>query len=159
MDARKKPPTALKLCEAQERHSIQMNTLKYEQGPLSKILDPHIPKVSEMIFPGGGPGDQRIVFRAVAACFVMVLESNLRNQAYDPRTPHFMEPFCCQKKASKIASKQNPQSHRLNCPPVSFAPMLIPSSYFILFLNPPINTNRSRLSFSGNFRFVSLIFN
>ena len=81
-------------------------------------------KVSEMIFPGGCPGDQRIAFRPLAACFGSVLESN---QAYNPRTPSLCSLSVVKKKASHIASKQNPQSHRLNCPPVSHA---IPSSYF-----------------------------
>jgi len=58
------------------------------------------------------------------------------NQAYDPRTPSFWSLSVVKNKGSKIAPKQSPQSHRLNCPPVSFAPMLIPSSYF----KPQINT-------------------
>jgi hypothetical protein len=79
-----------------------------------------------------------------------------RNQAYDdPRTPSFWS-LSVVKKRSKIASKQNPQSHKLNYLPVSFAPMLIPFSYF---LTPLMNKNRSRWSFPGNFRLVNLIFN
>ena len=53
------------------------------------------------------------------------------NQAYDPRTPSFWSLSVVKKKESKTAYKQNPQSHKLNYhPPVSFAPMLIPFSYF-----------------------------
>ena len=54
-----------------------LNTLKYEQGPLRKILDPW-KRVSEMVFAGGGPGDQLDDVGPLAACFGRVLESNLR---------------------------------------------------------------------------------
>ena len=55
------------------------------------------------------------------------------NQAYDPRAPSFWSLSVVKKRDQKLhpsKTMQNPQSHKLNYPPVSFAPMLIPFSYF-----------------------------
>jgi hypothetical protein len=80
-----------------------------------------------MIFPRG---DQRIVLDLFQLVLGEFWNQIFGNQAYDLSTPSFWSLSVVKKMGSKNASKQNPQSHTLNCPPVSFAPMPIPSSYF-----------------------------
>ena len=107
-----------------------------------------------MVFPGGALGINLMMldlWQLVLGGFWNLI---LGIQAYDRLRTSFWS-LSIVKKWSKIAPKENPQSHRLNCLPVSFAPMLVPSSYFQVSQL----INRSRWSCSGNFKLVALIFN
>ena len=90
--------------------SYYYNTLKYEQGPLREILEPQ-KRFLEWFYQGGGPGDQLDDVRTLPVCFWRVLESYLLTSR-----KHLYFGACLLAKT--------------NCPPVSFAPMRIPSSYF-----------------------------
>jgi hypothetical protein len=92
-------------------------------------------KVTEMIFPGGCPGDQRIAFRPLAACFGSVLESN---QAYNPRTPSFCSLSVVKKRHHTLHPSK---THNLTDSIVHLFPMQSP----LPISNPQINKNRSRI--------------
>jgi hypothetical protein len=86
-------------------------------------------KVTEMIFPGGCPGDQRIAFRPLAACFGSVLESN---QAYNPRTPSFCSLSVVKKKGITHCIQAKPtisQTQLSTC---------FPCNPLFLFLTPKL---------------------
>ena len=110
--------------------------------------------MSEMVFAGGGLGINLMMldlWQLVLGGFWNLI---LGNQAYDLRTSSFWSLSVVKKRNQKLHPRKK-QSHRLNCLPVSFAPMLLPSSYFQLSQL----INRSRWSCSGNFKLVALIFN
>ena len=81
--------------------------------------------------------------------------SGIKSSEMEPMilNPSILEPSVFKQKGSTTTPKQNPQSHRLNCPPVSFAPMVILSP----ISSPPINIFVQIVSF-GRFRLVNLMF-
>ena len=86
-----------------------LNTLKYEQGPLRKILDPW-KRVSEMVFAGGALGINLMMldlWQLVLGGFWNLI---LGYQAYDLRTPSFWSLSVVKKRNQKLHPRKNPIS-------------------------------------------------